>query len=242
MESVPAAWLIVAALLAGLVRGFSGFGSAMVFVPLATFAVDPASALVLLFLTDLVAAVPLVLPALKRCDWREVAPLALGASIMTPVGVWILLTLPDEPLRWGICLAVLAAVLLMAAGWRYQRRLGPVASVGVGGLSGLLGGIAGLYGPPVILLWLGASRNAISVRTNIVAFFASLTLIAGATYAANGMFTQALALQALWLVPLYGLPIWLGARAFRRSSDALFRWVGLVICGAAAIAALPLWR
>lgn len=242
MDHVPELCVIIAALLAGLVRGFSGFGAAMVFVPLATLCVDPATALVLLFLTDLVAAVPLVLPALRRCDWREVAPLALGASLMTPIGVWLLLTLPQEPLRWAICLTILAAVLLMASGWRYEGKVGRAASVGVGGLSGLLGGVAGLYGPPVILLWLGGGRNALSVRTNIVAFFAALTLIAGTTYAANGLLSWPLVWQSLWLVPVYGLPIWLGSRAFRRSSDALFRRIGLLLCAGAALAALPLWQ
>ena len=43
-----------AAALAGLVRGFSGFGAAMVFVPIAGALYSPEQAVVLLFLTDTV--------------------------------------------------------------------------------------------------------------------------------------------------------------------------------------------
>jgi hypothetical protein len=43
---------IVAALLAGLARGFSGFGSALIFIPLASAALGPRVAAPLLVLVD----------------------------------------------------------------------------------------------------------------------------------------------------------------------------------------------
>src|SRR5882672_12486218 len=46
------AWVAAAAALAGLVRGFSGFGSAMIFVPVASAIYEPRIAVVLLFIFD----------------------------------------------------------------------------------------------------------------------------------------------------------------------------------------------
>src|SRR3546814_9943257 len=64
-------WLAAAAALAGLVRGFSGFGAAMVFVPLAGVVVRPEVAVPLLFVADNLATLHITLPSFRRCCWRS---------------------------------------------------------------------------------------------------------------------------------------------------------------------------
>ena len=238
---MPETLVLLAAALAGLVRGFSGFGAAMAFVPLASMVIPTAEAVVLLFITDTIVSLPMVLPALKKAHWREIVPLALGATLMTPVGVWVLLHLPEAPLRWMLSLTILIAVGALLSGWRHKGHLSVPGTVGVGCLSGLFGGFASLHGPPVLLFWLSGQKNAAQVRANVIAFFASLMLVSAATYSANGMFTWRLAEQSLWLLPLYGLPLWFGAFRFKRSGEVLFRRIALGLCGAAAVVALPVW-
>lgn len=68
------AWVAAAAALAGLVRGFSGFGAAMIFVPVAGAIYEPKIAVVLLFIFDGLATAPMLVPAFRRCIWREVLP------------------------------------------------------------------------------------------------------------------------------------------------------------------------
>src|SRR3546814_8652322 len=58
-------WLAVAALAAGLVRGFSGFGAAMVFIPLADIVVSPQTAVPLLFVADNLATLHITLPSFR---------------------------------------------------------------------------------------------------------------------------------------------------------------------------------
>src|SRR3546814_18447436 len=73
-------WLAVAALAAGLVRGFSGFGAAMVFIPLAGIVVSPQTAVPLLFVADHLAPLHITLPSFRRCCWAEILPLKAGAN------------------------------------------------------------------------------------------------------------------------------------------------------------------
>ena len=51
-------YLILGATLAGLVRGFSGFGTAMVFIPIAGQVLSPIATLTVLFVMDLIGPIP----------------------------------------------------------------------------------------------------------------------------------------------------------------------------------------
>ncbi len=236
------AWVAAAAALAGLVRGFSGFGSAMIFVPVASVIYEPKIAVVLLFIFDGLITTPMLMPAFRRCVWREVLPLTVGATVAVPIGVRILLVAEPLLLRWLISALVLAGVAVMASGWRYRRAPSLGASAAVGGLSGLAGGIASLYGPPVILFWLGGPGDAGTVRANVFAFLGLATVVGGVTYALNGMFTLPLLQIALLLVPVFGLATGIGNRLFAGASERQFRILAFLLCAAVAVAALPLWQ
>jgi len=54
------------ALTAGLARGFSGFGAALIFMPLASAIAGPQTAAAVLVLIDLVFSVPLIVKAAQR--------------------------------------------------------------------------------------------------------------------------------------------------------------------------------
>ena len=236
------AWVVAVAALAGLVRGFSGFGSAMIFVPVASAIYEPKIAVVLLFIIDGLVTTPMLVPAFRRCVWREVLPLTVGATVAVPIGVRILLVAEPLLLRWLISAMVLAGVVLMASGWRYRRAPSLAASAAVGGLSGLAGGIASLYGPPVILFWLGGQGDAITVRANVFAFLGLAAVVGGITYGLNSMFTLPLIQTALLLTPVYGLATWIGSRLFAVASERQFRILAFALCGGVAVAALPLWQ
>ena len=239
----PRYWAVAgAAALAGLVRGFSGFGGAMVFMPVASLVYEPKLAAVLLFIADDLAALAMLPDALRRCVWREVLPLGIAAVIAVPFGVALLVVADADVMRWVICSVILLAVGLMALGWRYTARLGLPATLGTGLLAGLSGGAAALPGPPVVLLWLGGQGNAATVRANLIVFFGFTATAAGVSYWWGGLFTQASLLMSLPLIPAYLLPLRLGSRLFMRASEQQFRRAALALCAFAALSGLPLWR
>src|SRR3954465_14977376 len=135
--------LLVAALVSGVVRGFTGFGFAMGFVALATFVVAPPVAVGLVWALDAPYALPLAAGSLRRAQWGEVVPLLIGATALLPLGAWLLTHLERRLTRWTAAGVVLAAVAALASGARYRTRPSRALSLGVGGLSGLSGGVAG---------------------------------------------------------------------------------------------------
>ncbi len=65
----------------GLVRGFSGFGSAMIYMPLIAAIYDPRIAAVTLLLVDFISGTPFAIPEVRRCTWREVLPLSIAMAV-----------------------------------------------------------------------------------------------------------------------------------------------------------------
>ncbi|MEL7116914.1 MAG: sulfite exporter TauE/SafE family protein, partial [Pseudomonadota bacterium] len=72
-------WLLaIGALLAGLVRGFSGFGTAMVYLPFAAEVFPPVWVLITLLVIDGLGPIPAVPRALRDGQPRDVAWHCLG--------------------------------------------------------------------------------------------------------------------------------------------------------------------
>src|ERR1700710_2553227 len=153
--SSHAAWAICAvAFVAGTARGFSGFGAALIFMPLASSIAAPRLVAALLLLIDFVAAAPLVPNAWKHADRRATSVMVLGALVGVPIGTYFLSRLDPVTTRWIISGFVFALLLLLLSGWRYRGKDHAAVSVGIGGLSGFCSGLAQTGGPPIVGYWL----------------------------------------------------------------------------------------
>src|SRR6202166_159783 len=140
--SVSIAFAICAiAFVSGTARGFSGFGSALIFMPLASSLAAPRLVAALLLIIDFVAAAPLVPNAWRHADRGATAVMALGALVGVPIGTWFLSRLDPVTTRWIISGFVCALLLLLLLGWRYRGKEYTVLSIGVGGLSCFLRGL-----------------------------------------------------------------------------------------------------
>jgi len=234
--------LVVATFLGGLVRGFTGFGFAMVFMPLASIVLGPVAALGLIWVIDMPFALPLGFRAAKRAEWSEVVPLLIAATLTLPAGIALLTWLDQQTMRWVLALLVLAAVALMGSGWRYHGKPGLPLSLGVGAASGLCNGLASIGGMPLAVFWLSAQRNdRHRTRANLQAYIGLSTFVSGTVLALKGIITLASALMALPLFAIYGAGLWLGTHAFGLASEQTFRRIAYLTIFLSALVSLPLW-
>jgi uncharacterized membrane protein YfcA len=229
------------AVLAGVIRGFSGFGSALIYVPLIAAVYGPHVATVSFVLLDFVCAAPFALRVLPQVRWREVLPALIAAALTVPLGTITQAAVDPVILRWGMALFVLAFVLVLAAGWRYPFKPSAPAAIGAGALSGFTGGAAQLGGPPIILYWLGSPDAAAIVRANLMVYLVMLGLTLMANYAWHGLTTAQPIALAVLLWPVYILALVVGARWFRSSSDAGYRRIAYAIVALAALASMPMF-
>ncbi len=230
------------ALTAGLARGFSGFGAALIFMPLASAIASPQIAAAVLVLIDLVFSAPLIVKALQRVSLVPILIMLVGAAVTVPVGTWVLKTADPIVLRWMIAALCTAMLGLLISGWRYAGEAMPTITFGVGALSGLFTGISQLGGPPVVAYWLGGKNKTADTRANIILFIAGSSLISLVTYFFGGLFGQQAVTWAAISGPAYGLGLFAGARLFGFASEPTFRRVCFGLIALAVITSLPLWR
>jgi uncharacterized membrane protein YfcA len=226
--------------LAGLVRGFSGFGSALVYMPLMSALYGPRIAAPSMAVIDVLAAVTFVSTVWRQAAWREVLPLAVSALVAAQFGSLILKYADPILLRWFITILVLAVVAVLVSGWRYQGRPILVVTLGVGALSGLLGSAVQMAGPPVIVYWLGSAGEAAIVRANFVTYFAALAAGLGITYSIKGLLTSEATALALLIGPLQIASQHVGARLFPLASDRTYRILAYGVILLAALVSMPL--
>jgi uncharacterized membrane protein YfcA len=225
--------------LAGLVRGFSGFGGAMIYMPLVAAIYDPRIAAVTILAVDFLATTPFALPEVRRCNWREVWPITFAMAVGVPFGTWALIALDPIVLRWCIAIVVLSLLPPLAIGWRYHGEPRMPITLAVGLFAGVSAGAVQIAGPPVILYWLSRVGSAVSVRANVMVFFMLCGVVLVAAYAWEGLFTaQTLALSLMLGIP-YLLGVGIGSFFFRSASDIIYRRVAYLIIAAAALLSLP---
>jgi uncharacterized membrane protein YfcA len=226
--------------LAGLVRGFSGFGSALVYMPLMSALYGPRIAAPSMAVIDVLAAVTFVSTVWRQAAWREVLPLAVSALVAAQFGSLILKYADPILLRWFITILVLAVVAVLVSGWRYHGRPILVVTLAVGALSGLLGSAVQMAGPPVIVYWLGSAGEAAIVRANFVTYFAALAAGLGITYSIKGLLTSEATALALLIGPLQIASQHVGARLFPLASDRTYRILAYGVILLAALVSMPL--
>jgi uncharacterized membrane protein YfcA len=229
-----------AAFVAGLARGFSGFGSALIFVPFASAFVGPQIASPILAGIDIVCSVGLLPDAVRNADKKDVGAMSIGAIIAVPAGVAMLVYVDPVIVRWVISMTALAFLILLISGWRYRGKPSAPLAAGVGLVAGVYSGAAQMGGPPVVAYWLGGVNTIATVRANIVLYFAisdGLTVIG---YFFAGLLTTKVIMLALLCGPIFGIGLFLGAKSFRIASEVTFRRICYVLIGFAALVSLPL--
>lgn len=229
---------LVAVLTAAVIRGYSGFGFAMVAVTGMSLVIPPALVVPVVLLLEVVASIQLLPQVWRDISWASLRCLFVGSVAAIPLGVFLLASLPETPMRVGISILVLATAILLARGFALKRMPGCKFTLWVGVLCGVFNGAAAIGGPPAILFYLSSPAGIAVSRASIIVYFLGIDLLTLAMAAYRQLVTvQALYLAAACLVPLFA-GIALGSRIFQRIDQALFRRNVLYLLMALASAGL----
>ncbi len=224
---------------AAFVRGLTGFGMAIILVPLLGMLIAPGQAVVVgLILQLLIGPVGLGI-ILREAHRASALPIGALAMLATPLGMLALTLVSPDVARLLIAIIALAAFALMllpqhAAG----HRPGPAMISATGVASGILTGFAAMPGPPVVPFYLRQQIAPGEARASMMLIFFA-TAIAGTLAAlVTGLAGhRELALSLLLLVPML-IGNTLGARLFGQIPDPVWRGVVGVVLGVAGISAL----
>jgi uncharacterized protein len=228
----PEAGLLAAlAFLGALVVGLTGFGSALVTIPLATHFVPLQFALPLFALVDLGTAFSVGLENPRnaaRDEWRRLVPMIL---VGTALGVTLLVNLPRAA---GM---LLLGVFVLSYALYSLVRHGPARVIHArwAWLAGLCGGITstlfGAGGPPYAIYL--SQRGLTKEQFRATMGFATMTSISVRVVAF--LITGLLLEPVVWLTALVAVPaallgVFIARRLYLRiSREALMRAVALIL-------------
>jgi uncharacterized membrane protein YfcA len=227
------------AFLGALVFGITGFGAALITIPLATHLVPLKFALALFVLADLAAALNIGFENPKnavRGEWTRLVPMIL---VGTALGVTLLVNLPREAGMILLGLFVLGFGVFTLLPHARSRIISPAWAWPAGLAGGITSTVFGAGGPPYAIYL--SQRGLTKEQFRATLGFATLTSISLRTFAflLTGLLLDwEVWLKALAVVPACLLGIWVARRIFVRiSRDALLRAVAvlLLVTGASLI-------
>lgn len=209
-------------LLAGFVQGMTGFGSALVAMPLLSLCVDVKSAVPLCTLNSLVITTFLALRLKKHLDRKKIIPLCIAAIPGMVVGVTLLKKVRSEHLSMAL------GVLLVAyAGYGLlmrirQRKLHPVWSYLAGFSSGAIGAAFSAGGPPAIIYATLSDWDKDEIKATLSGFFLFNSYVNAAAHAASGLTTVSVLSLFIYSVPTVFLGTVLGSRCYGRIEKNIY--------------------
>ena len=228
-------FLTVVAFLAGLIQGFSGFGSVLLSLPLLVLFLDVREAIPLANLMGVVLTVLIIVQLRAHWEWGKIWPLLAGACPGIPAGVWLLTRM--DPMHIQI---VLGAVLLAYAVYGLLFRL-PIGRLGgawayvFGFFAGGLGGAVSASGPPVIVYTSLQAWTKDQIKVTLQGFFVVSGLLIGVFQAANGLVTDGVIRNFLVSVPTLLAGTWAGSLLYGKFREEGYRRVMLVLLGALGV-------
>ncbi len=242
-------YLLCALVIVGaqLIYATVGFGAGMFSVALlALILPDLRGVVATLLLVTLVTEIWVLMRAGRQGDFRLLVWLLPTMAIGMWLGTGVLVSEDVNTLK-----RILGLVIIAAGGWfliseRNHRRAAPIEqenppeigkpphgwlhragwSIPAGFVSGVLGGMFGTGGPPVIVFLKSYRLSKGAFRATILWYFLSMSVIRAGAYLNAGVLGRQELWAALWLLPATLLGTALGMVVHDRVSDRQF---GIVV-------------
>lgn len=223
-------------LLAGLVKGVVGIGLPTAAMGLLSQVIDPRVAIALVTMPMLISNIWQV--------WREggiaetvrrFAPFAAPLMLVLYITTFVTAGVSQSALLTVLGLTVVAFAVMSLA-WTppaMPPRWDTPAQVGAGTLAGMLGGMTGIWSPPMLVYFLsaGIERDTFVRASGVLLTLGCVPMIAG--FAQSGILTSDLAAKSAVLVVPTLLGFTVGEAIRRRMDVRRFRtvvlWVFLVM-------------
>lgn len=188
---------------------------------------------------SIMTAVPMLGYIWRHVDWRKLLPILITFLIVSWGAVRIVSLASD-----GLLKRILGAVLILAAAWFYffsdKVRLRPTMSVqiGMGSISGMMGGLFGMQGPPAVLYFLATAKDKNEYMALSQAYFLIGNVMMTLYRAQQGYLTQAVGIGWCCGVVAVIVAVWVGGKVFDRLSSQMLRKIVYIYMAVSGLLAL----
>lgn len=223
LSALEIAGLTILLFVSGFVRGYAGFGSSAVIVAALASFVSPSKLVPVTVLLEIYASLLLVLSIWRQIGWAELRPLAGGAMIGSPFGVFTHFLFPVDVMKIVIQSFILAISAALLAGWRRTKLSTPAETAAVGFASGIANGAAGIGGLVVATFFISGDSQPARMRATLIFYFFFVNFISASSLAFSGLLTWKTVWILALIAPVFSLGIWAGSKHFLGASPETFR-------------------
>jgi len=222
------------AMAALFVRSFTGFGSALIMTPLLLFFLDMKTTVVATAVVEILGSLWVTCQARKDIDRSLLRTLLPVAIVGMLAGSATLITTESQTLKriFGVFTVAFAVRMMIALRPHGSTRKSWPTGLGylAGAISGLLGGLFGTAGPPIVVFLENQVPRKDVLRATLLAYFLVIDVLRMIPYALSKLFTtQVLEISAA-MFPASLIGAYLGRKLHLRVSEKAFRLaVGAVL-------------
>ncbi len=215
--------IAVLVFIAALVRGLAGFGFPLVLVSILALLYPPAFVVPLVVILQASFGVIDLARIRRQADWPLLSRVVLGSLLGAPLGVLILVYLPEVFLRMLLGLAIIVAAYALLRGFQLKRRAGPRAQLATGVVCGFAHSAAAMSGPPAIFMLLASQTDPDRARATLFALYALVAWVAIISMRLAGAIDAQNLVLGLSLLPAMLFGFEAGKSLYRRLEPRFFR-------------------
>ena len=222
----------------GFLRGFIGFGSGLLMIPILSYFYSPVFAMVFNIVIEIPATIYLTFVGIKKSNLKEITPMMFTMMLTIPFGTIFLVSVDEQIIRTLMSLLLIFFVILIATGWRIKSTITKYVLVLGGAISGLMQGATGMGGPPYVTVLLSKNDSDDVARANILVITSGLVISAIISLYYFGLFTKDILLTGAISAPIYVFATYIGTKFFNYSGNKYFRNSSLIALGVVGLATL----
>tara|TARA_B110000014_G_C20083346_1_gene566358 strand:- start:537 stop:1292 length:756 start_codon:yes stop_codon:yes gene_type:complete len=224
-------YLILVILFSGFIRGFLGFASGLITIPILSFLYSPVFAIVFNIVIEIPTTIYLTFVGARTCKFKEIMPMFFSMMIAIPIGTIFLVSIDEQIIKITMSILVILFVILIASGWRLKSTITKYVLLITGTTSGLMQGMTGMGGPPfaTILLSKGDSNNV--TRGNILIMSSGIVISAVISLYFFNLFSKEIIFTGFITFPFYIFASFAGSLFYNLSGNKYYRNISLFILG-----------
>ena len=222
MGAAEVVLVAVAVLASAAIQSTSGFGFALLGVPLLSMVVSTEEAVVVVTALSLVTSTGQAIGHRAHADRPVVGRMLAGAVVGAPIGLAVLTIATGRQLKFGLAVVIFVFLGLTLRGVAFHRA-GRAVDVGAGVVAGVLNTSLSTTGPPIVMTLHARHLPPERFRATVAAVFSGSNVIAVGLFALTGRYDRdALVLVAASL-PALAVGYAIGVRLRRHLDLASFR-------------------
>ncbi len=209
-------------LFSSFVQSFSGFGFALLTIPVLSLIIDFPHAVALTALWGLVINLLLLKDLWKHINFKNLKYLYIGSIIGIPIGIIFLLFFEPKLLKLILAIVIILFIVFSLKKNEDVPKLNNWLSVAAGFFSGFLGGALSTNGPPIIIYLHYFSKTKEQFKASITGFFIVSSIIIVSSHLISGISDAFVFKNFFYFSPIVLIGYFLGKNVYKKVNHQFF--------------------